>query len=60
MDDGGRRLVRIGRYTINHGRSISVIEGENIIFMLKYEKKVLALLQYSSLDEGKVLIIERV
>ncbi|KAH7333398.1 phosphotransferase enzyme family protein [Rhexocercosporidium sp. MPI-PUGE-AT-0058] len=33
MESGGRRLVRIGPYMIKHGSGVSVIEGENMLFV---------------------------
>ncbi|KAF8846717.1 hypothetical protein BDZ45DRAFT_396713 [Acephala macrosclerotiorum] len=33
MENGGRRLVRIGPYMIKYGSGVSVIEGENMLFV---------------------------
>ena len=33
MESGGRRLVRIGPYMIKYGSGVSVIEGENMLFV---------------------------
>ncbi|TVY50551.1 hypothetical protein LCER1_G008409 [Lachnellula cervina] len=33
VDSGGRRVVRIGSYVIKYGPHVSVIEGENMIFV---------------------------
>ncbi|CZR60223.1 uncharacterized protein PAC_10119 [Phialocephala subalpina] len=33
MESGGRRLVRIGPYIIKYGSGVSVVEGENMLFV---------------------------
>ncbi|TVY37224.1 hypothetical protein LOCC1_G007466 [Lachnellula occidentalis] len=33
VDNGGRRVVRVGPYMIKYGPAVSVIEGENMLFI---------------------------
>ncbi|RFU31023.1 hypothetical protein B7463_g5318, partial [Scytalidium lignicola] len=33
MENGGRRLVRVGPYMIKYGTGVNVIEGENMLFV---------------------------
>ena len=38
MDSGSRRLVRIGPFIIKYGSGVSVIEGENMLFVSRQTK----------------------